>query len=72
MAFREAIGYARHLTDFGQALGFNMRIVDLGGGYPGAFHHTSFDNVGSRECLWQSKERSFSFCFRSPWLFAPQ
>lgn len=45
MAFREAIGYARHLTDFGQALGFNMRIVDLGGGYPGAFHHTSFDNI---------------------------
>jgi len=33
--FRRAISAARDLFDLGHQLGFNMRLLDIGGGYPG-------------------------------------
>lgn len=33
--FRKAISTARDLFDYGATLGFNMNLLDLGGGYPG-------------------------------------
>lgn len=33
--FRKAISTARDLFDYGATLGFNMHLLDLGGGYPG-------------------------------------
>lgn len=33
--FRKAISTARDLFDYGTTLGFNMQLLDLGGGYPG-------------------------------------
>lgn len=33
--FRRAIAAARVLFDLGTTLGFNMNLLDLGGGYPG-------------------------------------
>uniref|UniRef100_A0A1B6CXQ9 ornithine decarboxylase n=2 Tax=Clastoptera arizonana TaxID=38151 RepID=A0A1B6CXQ9_9HEMI len=33
--FRRAIAAARELFDFGIKLGFNMQLLDIGGGYPG-------------------------------------
>uniref|UniRef100_A0A1B6M882 ornithine decarboxylase n=1 Tax=Graphocephala atropunctata TaxID=36148 RepID=A0A1B6M882_9HEMI len=33
--FRRAISAAKNLFDLGSQLGFNMRLLDIGGGYPG-------------------------------------
>ncbi|KJH51515.1 Pyridoxal-dependent decarboxylase, pyridoxal binding domain protein [Dictyocaulus viviparus] len=41
--FREALSHARNLCDVGEGLGFNMKLVDLGGGYPGSLYHVSFE-----------------------------
>ncbi|VDM78355.1 unnamed protein product [Strongylus vulgaris] len=46
-AYREAVAHARNLMDIGEGLGFCMKILDMGGGYPGAAHHTSFQSVSS-------------------------
>ncbi|XP_061390930.1 ornithine decarboxylase 1-like [Musca vetustissima] len=35
-AYDRAITEARHLFDFGKTLGFNMNILDIGGGFPGS------------------------------------
>lgn len=34
-AYAIGIAYARQLFDIGESLGFRMRILDLGGGFPG-------------------------------------
>ncbi|WKY11789.1 hypothetical protein Q1695_003394 [Nippostrongylus brasiliensis] len=44
-AYREALCHARNLMDLGLGLGFNMNLVDLGGGYPGTDHHPSFETI---------------------------
>lgn len=46
-AFREAIAYSRQLLDYGKNLGFNMKIVDIGGGYPGTLHQTTFEEIAA-------------------------
>lgn len=33
--FRRAIAAARKLFDYGAEIGFNMNLLDIGGGYPG-------------------------------------
>ncbi|ETN83690.1 Pyridoxal-dependent decarboxylase, sheet domain protein [Necator americanus] len=33
--------------DIGEGLGFCMKILDLGGGYPGSAHHTSFESIAA-------------------------
>ncbi|XP_068120800.1 ornithine decarboxylase-like isoform X2 [Hyperolius riggenbachi] len=40
--FRQAIGNARHLFDVGNKLGHKMRVLDIGGGFPG---HPDFKPV---------------------------
>lgn len=35
----------RNLVDFGRKLGHVMKIVDVGGGFPGGDHHPSFEQV---------------------------
>lgn len=34
-AFESALGYARVIFDFAKTLGFNMQLLDIGGGFPG-------------------------------------
>ncbi|KAK6754475.1 hypothetical protein RB195_013463 [Necator americanus] len=46
-AYREALAHARNLMDIGEGLGFCMKILDLGGGYPGSAHHTSFESIAA-------------------------
>uniref|UniRef100_A0A158P770 ornithine decarboxylase n=1 Tax=Angiostrongylus cantonensis TaxID=6313 RepID=A0A158P770_ANGCA len=46
-AFREALGHARDLYDIGVSLGFTMKLIDLGGGYPGTPYHISFENIAA-------------------------
>ncbi|EYC11972.1 hypothetical protein Y032_0049g1880 [Ancylostoma ceylanicum] len=46
-AYREALAHARNLMDIGEGLGFRMKILDLGGGYPGSPHHTSFESIAA-------------------------
>ncbi|CAJ0591532.1 unnamed protein product [Cylicocyclus nassatus] len=46
-AYREAVAHARNLMDIGEGLGFCMKILDMGGGYPGAAHHTSFQSIAA-------------------------
>lgn len=43
-AYRRAIAAARTLFKVGQDLGFNMQVLDIGGGFPGN-KHTSIDTV---------------------------
>lgn len=45
-AYEEAIAHARRLFDIGEAMGHQMSILDIGGGFPGAEHHISFEEVG--------------------------
>ncbi|KAK6014725.1 Pyridoxal-dependent decarboxylase, pyridoxal binding domain protein, partial [Ostertagia ostertagi] len=46
-AFREALTHARHLIELGRGLGFDMNLVDLGGGYPGTLQQTSFEDIAA-------------------------
>lgn len=43
-AYRRAIAAARTLFKVGEDLGFNMQILDIGGGFPGN-KHTSIDTI---------------------------
>ncbi|KAJ1350100.1 Mitochondrial 2-oxoadipate and 2-oxoglutarate transporter, variant 2 [Parelaphostrongylus tenuis] len=53
-AFHEALGHARRLYDIGVSLGFTMKLVDLGGGYPGTPYHITFEKVSvSSNCLFK-------------------
>lgn len=42
-AYRDAIKNARHVMDLGNQLGFNMKLLDMGGGFPGG--HPTQDSV---------------------------
>ncbi|KAF8375132.1 hypothetical protein PRIPAC_81561 [Pristionchus pacificus] len=46
-AYRVALKHARNLVDFGRKLGHVMKIVDVGGGFPGGDHHPSFEQMAS-------------------------
>ncbi|KAK5986104.1 hypothetical protein GCK32_009918 [Trichostrongylus colubriformis] len=46
-AFREALAHARHLVELGRGLGFDMNLVDLGGGYPGTPQQTTFEDIAT-------------------------
>ncbi|KAK6057363.1 Pyridoxal-dependent decarboxylase, pyridoxal binding domain protein [Cooperia oncophora] len=46
-AFRKALAEARHLVELGRGLGFDMNLVDLGGGYPGTVQDTSFEQIAA-------------------------
>ncbi|GMR57980.1 hypothetical protein PMAYCL1PPCAC_28175, partial [Pristionchus mayeri] len=46
-AYRIALSHARNLFDIGLALGHKMKIVDVGGGFPGGEHHTSFETMAA-------------------------
>lgn len=37
-AYRTALQHAKNLCEIGEGLGFNMDIIDMGGGFPGADH----------------------------------
>lgn len=47
-AFKRAIRKARLIFDLGLSLGFRMRILDIGGGYPGD-SNSSFDQVSQSQ-----------------------
>lgn len=42
--FRKAIAAAREIFDYANTLGYNMYLLDIGGGYPGG-HGTSIDKI---------------------------
>lgn len=42
--FREAISYARKIFDYAASLGYNMHLLDIGGGFPG-LRGTSIDKI---------------------------
>lgn len=44
-AYRLALQHTKNLFDFGLGLGFNMQIIDLGGGFPGAKHDNPFEKI---------------------------
>lgn len=44
-AYRTALSHAKALCEIGEGLGFNMDIIDMGGGFPGAEHHNSFEKI---------------------------
>lgn len=44
-AFGLGIAYARRLFDYGAQLGFDMRLLDLGGGFPGYKSELAFDTI---------------------------
>lgn len=46
-AFHEALSHVRKLFDIGVSLGLTMKLVDIGGGYPGAPYHISFENIAA-------------------------
>ncbi|CAD6199569.1 unnamed protein product [Caenorhabditis auriculariae] len=44
-AYRLALQHTKNIFEIGEGLGFNMRMVDLGGGFPGAEHHLPFEKI---------------------------
>lgn len=58
-AFRRAISLARDLFDFGTGLGFNMTLLDIGGGFPGD------NNANFSECA-DVINKSLDELFASP------
>lgn len=42
--FRTAIGYARKVFDYAASLGYNLNLLDIGGGFPGV-RGTSIDKI---------------------------
>uniref|UniRef100_A0A1I7XL36 ornithine decarboxylase n=1 Tax=Heterorhabditis bacteriophora TaxID=37862 RepID=A0A1I7XL36_HETBA len=47
--YRTAISHAQNLFEIGIGLGLDMKVLDMGGGFPGAEHHTSFEEVAERD-----------------------
>lgn len=45
-AYRVALEHCKRLHEMGIELGFNMHIIDMGGGFPGDEHRPSFEEVG--------------------------
>ncbi|GMT21735.1 hypothetical protein PFISCL1PPCAC_13032, partial [Pristionchus fissidentatus] len=46
-AYRAALEHTRDLFELGRALGHNMQIVDVGGGFPGGKHHIPFEQFAA-------------------------
>ncbi|CAB3399070.1 unnamed protein product [Caenorhabditis bovis] len=44
-AYRTALQHAKNLCEIGEGFGFRMNIIDMGGGFPGAEHQNSFENI---------------------------
>ncbi|CAD6200027.1 unnamed protein product [Caenorhabditis auriculariae] len=44
-AFRTALKHTKRLFGLGASLGFNMKMIDVGGGFPGSDHHLSFEKI---------------------------
>ena len=60
-AFSDAIAYARKVFDLGKTFGFNMNLLDIGGGFPG--HDTDESNdffVSIADTIKQQLNDSFS------------
>ncbi|CAI4227077.1 unnamed protein product [Auanema sp. JU1783] len=58
-AYYTAIMHARTLFDIGKGLGFNMKILDMGGGFPGAEHHMPFETIA--EVIRKSLDEFFPY-----------
>jgi ornithine decarboxylase len=56
-AYAIGVAYARQMFDIGEQLGLQMRVLDLGGGFPGYKSHLSFETIA--DVINQSLDRYF-------------
>ena len=68
-AYRVALEHCKRLHEMGIELGFNMHIIDMGGGFPGDEHRPSFEEIAS--IIRQSLEDLFPNNESIRWIAEP-